>query len=126
MRKRIVLSAAALLLTSAGALVLTGVFPHRMSADPLPGYQAVLLDTNQVYYGRLTGLNSDYPALTDVFYVQTAVNPETKQASNILLKRGKEWHAPNKMLLSARHIVMIEPVTPGSTVDNLIHQAESK
>jgi hypothetical protein len=30
------------------------------------------------------------------------------------------------MLVSARHIVMIEPVTPGSTVDSLIHQAEGK
>lgn len=125
MKKRIVLPAA-MLLALTGALSLAGVFPHRMSAKPMSGYQAVLLDTNQVYYGHITGLGSDYPVMTDVFYVQTAVNPETRQTSNILLKRGKEWHAPNKMLLSAHHIVMVEPVTPGSTVATLIQQAEGK
>jgi hypothetical protein len=125
MTKKIVL-AGAMLLALFGTITLTGVFPRQMSAKPLPGYQAVLLDTNQVYYGHVTGLDKDYPVLTDVFYVQTAIDPQTRQASNILLKRGKEWHAPDRMLLSARHIVMIEPVTPGSTVANLIRQAQGK
>jgi hypothetical protein len=88
-----------------------------------PGYQAVLLDNNQVYYGQLTGLGTAYPVLTNVFYVQAVVNPQTKQQSNILLKRGKEWHGPDKMLLNASHIVMVEPVTSGSTVASLINQA---
>jgi len=64
--------------------------------------------------------------LTDVFYIQTTINQETKQQSNILLKRGKEWHAPDKMILNARHIIMIEPVTAGSKVANLIAQANMK
>jgi hypothetical protein len=120
------LPAAGFLLATAGALHLTGVFPRRALATEIRGYQAVLLDNGQVYYGHVASLDSEYPVLTDVFYIQTAMNSETKQASNILLKRGKEWHAPDKTLLSARHIVMVEPVTAGSTVANLIHQAESK
>jgi hypothetical protein len=32
-------------------------------------------------------------------------------------------HAPDKMLLNANHIIMVEPVTPGSTVAKLIDQA---
>jgi hypothetical protein len=98
----------------------------RQLASRTKGYSAVLLDNNQVYFGKVAELSSDYPVLTDVFYIQTTVNPETKQQNNILLKRGKEWHAPDKMILNARHIVMIEPVTAGSTVAKLIEQANGK
>jgi len=83
----------------------------------------VLLDNSQVYFGKIADLGSDYPVLTEVFYIQSTINQESKQQNNILLKRGKEWHAPDKMILNARHIVMVEPVTPGSTVANLILKA---
>lgn len=104
-------------------LILGPASQSRRLAGITPGYSAVLLDNNQVYYGRVANLDSDFPVLTNVFYVQTAVNQETKQTSNILLKRGKEWHAPDRMLLNSKHIIMIEPVTPGSTVAKLIDQA---
>jgi hypothetical protein len=100
--------------------------PERAMAGKAKGYNAVLLDNNSVYFGKVADLGTDYPVLTDVFYIQTAVNPQTKQQSNILVKRGKEWHAPDKMVVSARHIIMIEPVTDGSTVAKLIAQANGK
>ena len=100
--------------------------PERALAAKAKGYQAVLLDNNQVYFGKVADLNTDYPVLTDVFYIQTTVNQETKQQSNILVKRGKEWHAPDKMVLNARHIIMIEPVTDGSMVAQLIAKAAGK
>jgi len=117
----------------AGAVVLAVVAglaywysPERRLASGTRGYSAVLLDNNSVYFGRITGLGSDYPVLTDVFYIQTTVNPETKEQSNVLVKRGKEWHAPDRMLLNARHIIMVEPVTAGSKVAQLIAQAGGK
>jgi hypothetical protein len=100
--------------------------PERTLAAKTRGFQAVLLDNNQVYFGKVADLNTDYPVMTDVFYIQTTVNQATKQQSNILVKRGKEWHAPDKMVLNARHIIMIEPVTDGSTVAKLIAQASGK
>jgi hypothetical protein len=100
--------------------------PERAVAAKTKGYSAVLLDNNSVYFGKVADLGSDYPVLTNVFYIQTSVNPETKQQSNILVKRGKEWHAPDKMVLNSRHIIMIEPVTAGSTVAKLIDQANEK
>jgi len=90
------------------------------------GYQAVLLDNNQVFYGKVTGLGSDFPVMTDVFYVQTAMDPQTKKTTSVLLRRGKEWHGPRKTLLNARHIVMVEPVGPGSSVAKLIEEANRK
>lgn len=83
-------------------------------------YQAVLLDNGQVYYGRIQGAETEFPVLTDVYYVQNQVNPQTKEVTNILVRRGKEWHAPDRMILNARHIVLIEPVSPESKVAHLI------
>jgi hypothetical protein len=100
--------------------------PQRAVALKTKGYSAVLLDNNSVYFGKVADLGSDYPVLTDVFYIQSTVNQETKQQSNILVKRGKEWHAPDKMILNARHIIMVEPVTDGSTVAKLIDRANGK
>jgi len=83
-------------------------------------YQAVLLSNGQVYYGKLHGLGSEYPVLTDVYYVQVGVDPNTKQSKSVLLKRGNEWHAPDRMVLNANHILLVEPVTGGSRVARLI------
>jgi hypothetical protein len=89
-------------------------------------YQAVALDNGQVYFGKIEGLGSPYPVLTDVYYVQARVNPKTKKTTNILVKQGKEWHAPDRVVLNARHIVFIEPVTTGSQVAKLIEEAQKK
>ena len=94
--------------------------------DTYEGYQAVLLDNNQVYFGKISGLGTEYPVLTDVFYIQSRMNEQTKQTSNVLLKRGKEWHAPKKMRLNNSHIIMVEPVSKGSTVARLIEEAKGQ
>ena len=70
------------------------------------------------------GLGGLFSALRDVFYVQAAADPSTKQATNVLIRRGKEWHAPDYMVLNANHILLIQPVTPGSRVANLIAEAK--
>jgi hypothetical protein len=124
MRLRTLL-AGAVLLAALGGLAFWFSSVHAL-AEKTKGYSAVLLDNNSVYFGKIADLGTDYPVLTDVFYIQSSVNPQTKQQSNILVKRGKEWHAPDKMIIHASHIVMIEPVSPGSTVAKLIEQANHK
>jgi hypothetical protein len=52
--------------------------------------------------------------MTEVYYVVTQTNPETKQANNILVKRGKELHEPDRMYLNPSQIILVEPVDPGS------------
>jgi len=89
-------------------------------------YQAVLLDNGSVYFGKLQGAGTQYPVLTDVYYVQSQVNQETKEVKNILIRRGNEWHAPDRMVLNARHIILIEPVGPNSKVAELIAQDKKK
>ncbi|MGH9431445.1 MAG: hypothetical protein ACRD3T_07865 [Terriglobia bacterium] len=87
-------------------------------------YQAVLLDNGQVFYGKMQGAGTAYPVLTDVFYIQTKVDPQTKAVTNVLIRRGNEWHAPDRMYLNARHIVLIEPVGQNSKVAQLISEAK--
>ena len=86
-------------------------------------YQAVLLSNNSVYFGKLTGFGTSSPVLTDVFYIVTQTDPTTKQTKNILVKRGKELHGPDRMYLNANSIVFVEPVGADSKVAQLISEA---
>lgn len=88
-------------------------------------YQAVLLSNGSAYFGRLEGLGTPYPVLRDVFYVQSSQDAATKRVSNVLVKRGKEWHSPDRMILNANTIVLVEPVSPGSRVAQLIAEAKN-
>ena len=99
----------------------------KRSASPVKldtPYQAVLLDSGQVYYGQIEGLESPFPVMRDVFYIQSQQNPQTKEVTNILIRRGKEWHGPDRTVLNARHIIMIEPVSSSSKVAQLISDAK--
>jgi small nuclear ribonucleoprotein (snRNP)-like protein len=86
-------------------------------------YQAVLLSNGSVYFGKLSGYGTPNPVLTDVFYIVSQTDPDTKQAKNILVKRGKELHGPDRMYLNPRQIVFVEPVGAGSKVAQLIAEA---
>lgn len=83
-------------------------------------YAAVLLDNNQLYYGKLVNAGSSFPELTDVYYIQSGVNQETKAVSSVLVPRRNDVHGPDRMFLSQRHIVLIEPVGTNSKVAQLI------
>src|SRR5579871_4143021 len=100
-------------------------FEGRRSVTMTTQYQAVLLSNGSAYFGRLEGLGTPYPVLRDVFYVQSSQDAQTKQVSNVLVKRGKEWHAPDRMIPNANMIVLVEPVNPGSRVAQLIAEAKN-
>jgi hypothetical protein len=89
-------------------------------------YQAVLLANGQAFFGRLENIGSSYPVLKDVYYVQTQVHPETKQVTNTLVRRGGELHGPDRMVLNASHIVLIEPVTENSQIAKLITELKKQ
>lgn len=126
--------AAALLVFTAVVLIILGVVfmvvpaipartPASAAIDPSK-YYAVVLTNNSVYFGKLEGLGSAYPVLKDVYYVQTIPDPQTKEMKNTLIKRGKEWHAPDRMILNEKMIVFVEPVGEGSLVQRLISESK--
>jgi hypothetical protein len=83
-------------------------------------YHAVALTNGQVFFGRIEALGSDYTVLRDVFYIQSRQNPDTKQVANVLIKRGGEWHAPDRMIINRQQVLLIEPVKEDSQVAKLI------
>jgi small nuclear ribonucleoprotein (snRNP)-like protein len=85
-------------------------------------YQAVLLANGSVYFGHLSGYGGHAPVLTDVFYIVSQTDPNTKAVSNVLVKRGKELHEPDRMYLSPNQIIFVEPVGKDSKVAQLIAQ----
>jgi len=87
-------------------------------------YQAVLLTNGSVYFGHLQHYGTSHPVLTDVYYVVSQTNPETKQTTNSLIKRGKELHEPDRMYLNPSQILFVESVGTNSKVAQLI--AEQK
>ena len=90
-------------------------------------YQAVLLSNGLVYFGKVNNVNNRFLTLTDVYYVQirtSVAGAPQKQPPNVLIKRGSEWHAPDRMTINMQDIVFIEPVTPNSTVSWLIQESK--
>ena len=85
-------------------------------------YQAILLTNGSVYFGHLHDYGTSHPVLTDVFYVVSQNNPESKQVSNVLVKRGKELHEPDRMYINPNQIVFVETVGTNSTVAQHIAQ----
>ena len=86
-------------------------------------YEAVVLVNGAVYFGHLQGYGGRTPILTEVYYIVSQQDPATKQVKNVLVKRGKELHGPDRMYLNPAQILFVEPVGPDSKVAQLIAQA---
>jgi hypothetical protein len=89
--------------------------------------RAVLLTNGQVFFGKLEGLGTAYPVLREVYYIRTVPgSTDNTKATNVLVRRGQEWHAPDFMVINADHIMLVEPVTKDSRVAHLIAEQQQK
>jgi len=88
-------------------------------------YHAVALTNGAVYIGQLSKSDTGMPMLRNVFYVHCETDKDTKQVTNVLVKRGKEWHGPDCMFLNPEHILLIEPVNPNSWVADLVRAGKN-
>jgi len=107
-----------------------GWFISRFPSDTIAltsDYQAVFLDSGQVYFGKITQQRSEYLRLTQVFYLQSGVSALDSEASVALVKLGNEMHGPkDEMFLSNEHILFIENLKDDSKVVQAILQYQSK
>lgn len=78
-------------------------------------YQAVFLENNQIYFGKLKDIESQYPILEEVYYVRLEGEDI---ASGRLIKLGEtEPHSPqNQMILNRDHILFWENLKPDSQI----------
>ncbi len=119
---QIIWTVAALVVIAAGLVYLVGRRGDSSDVKFLTPYQAVLLTNGSVYFGQLEGYGGPNPVLSKVYYIVTQTNTETKQTNNILVKRGKELHEPDRMYINPRQILFVEPVGVNSKVAELIKQ----
>lgn len=122
MEKRVqwTLAGAALIAAAALCVIAYQGTRGRSLPDLSTPYHAVALMNGQVFFGRVDRLGADYIVLRDVFYIQSRQDPQTKQVANVLIKRGAEWHAPDRMILTRQQVQFIEPVKEDSQVAKLI------
>ncbi len=86
-------------------------------------YVATFLDTNQVFFGRVTSLGYDYVVLKDVYYLQQT--DAAGQQGFVLQKSGSELHGPrDEMHINRDHILLIQPLRADSQVIATIKQYE--
>ncbi|MEK7585219.1 MAG: hypothetical protein AAB455_01765 [Patescibacteria group bacterium] len=87
------------------------------------GYQAVFLDNNQVYFGKLSNMNRNFTTLTEIFYLQISQPLQPSEpASNVnLIKLGAELHGPSdEMKINREHILFVENLKEDSQVSQAI------
>ena len=88
------------------------------------GYQAVFLNNNQVYFGKIAnGMDEQFVQLKDIYYlqVQQTLQPATSKttpATNIsLVKLGGELHGPtDTMYINRDQILLIEDLRTDSNL----------
>ena len=126
----------------AGVLVLGitgfGVYFFLLSSAEKPnpnGWQAVFLENDQVYFGKLS-LTADFYVLENVYYLQTeestvaglnntssdSINTEeVKQTSTRLVKLGNELHGPeDKMFIEKSKVLFWENLKESSNITRSI------
>lgn len=104
------------------------LFPSNAPVEKLSGYQAVFLTNGQVYFGKISHVNSDYVQLVNIYYLQvntpagsttgtdtsaaaSAVNSTAANAATqlSLVKLGNELHGPaDQMFISRDQILFYE------------------
>jgi hypothetical protein len=100
-----------------------GEFPH-IDSDK---WQAVFLENDQVYFGRLEEYDQNYVRLSDVYYLKEATDLQTKDANLNLIKLGGEVHGPeDEMFVRKEAIVYWENMKEESRVVESIKAAKLK
>lgn len=85
-------------------------------------YQAVFLSNNQVYFGKLSNARSQFPALTDIYYLRVTQalqpsDPKAPQQQINLVKLGNELHGPEDVMrINRDHILFVEDLKADSQV----------
>jgi hypothetical protein len=76
-------------------------------------FQAVFLNGGQVYFGRITAVNSNYIKLNDIYYLrvnqQVQPNGSTANGDVQLVKLGCELHGPqDQMVINSEQVIFWE------------------
>lgn len=106
---------------AAAALLLLGLNNNNPESKYLQknDYQAVFLNSGQVYFGHLKSVNGNYLDLEDIYYLQQ--QGSGNNAGVQLVKLGCELHAPyDRMVINDSQVTFWENLQPGGKVAQAI------
>lgn len=85
-------------------------------------YQAIFLTNDQIYFGRLKNISSDYLILKDVYYVKVG-----ESGSGQIVKLGaSEPHGPkDEMVINQDQVIFWENLRPDSSVVKVIQSTKN-
>ena len=113
----------------AGALWVIALRPppmepvHFRPAAGLNSIQAVTLNSGEIFFGTLRGVNDSELVLVDVFEIQTSVNPQTQErVVQLVPRRANNWHAPVDLAIPTERIRFTESVGKDSLAARQIAQ----
>ena len=101
-------------------------YPKLVGVSLPSTYQAVLLTNGAIYIGRTEGLGRRFLVLREVYYFKPSGSAEGGEQPGALVKRGDEWHSPDRMVINAEHVILIEPVGEQSELARMIAKISKK
>lgn len=69
-------------------------------------WQAVFLNNDQVYFGKLKDYDGKYLTLSDVYYLRTAEDLQQTSSTLNLVKLGGELHGPEDTIFISKNSVL--------------------
>lgn len=108
-----------------------GIWKNQGNEVKTGNYQAVFLSNGQVYFGRLSGINSQYATLEDIYYLQVQkIQPKPEEQATgklTLIKLGSELHAPvDKMKINKDQVLFYEDLKEDGKVMQAIKRYKEK
>jgi hypothetical protein len=96
------------------------------SPTPVGSTLAVTLVSGQVFFGKFEGRTPDGIALSDVFDLQTKIDPQTNARSTQLFRRSvSNTHGPSEMFIPADKILLLENANSDSAIGKAIVKMRS-
>jgi hypothetical protein len=121
---------AVLALAVVGTLVISNTVKGESGLVDSSKYQAVFLTNDQVYFGRVSDLNSKYLVLNSIYYLRTQGTDAAAQqtANNVsLVKLGCELHKPfDKMVINKDQVQFWENLQDDGQVATAIKQYQQQ
>ena len=123
---KIVFAVVALLVLIGSFALVSGMLGDKPRSDR---YQAVFLDNNQVFFGKLKNTSGSYLTLENAYYTKSQELPEdaTKQqedatSNNVsIVKVGSEVYGPeNTLKIRSEQVLFWQDLTPESKVTKAI------
>ncbi|MEI8072738.1 MAG: hypothetical protein WCH00_01430 [Candidatus Saccharibacteria bacterium] len=117
----------AITIATAGAIKLDEIIKTKSSVKSNE-YQAVFLNNNMVYFGKVAEINDKFIKITNVYYLQNSkastasASTDIQQQSQLsLTKLGGEIHGPeDAMYINSKEVLFWENLKPDSKVSSAI------